>query len=69
MANFCRQCSIDTFGEDFEDLKGFTTESDSKNGFFVDVLCEGCGATRVDHLGECISEICLKEHGRAKRIY
>lgn len=61
MADFCRQCSKEVFGEDFGDLKGLVP----KFGPFAAVICEGCGATHVDLGGNCIyhgggtSEECL----------
>lgn len=48
MADFCRQCSIELFGEDFKDLAGLC-----KEGEVVTVICEGCGYTTVDCDGNC----------------
>lgn len=60
MADFCKQCSEELFGEDFGDLKGLCTEGD-----FVQTICEGCGFDCVvDHEGRCVSEDCLSEHGK-----
>ncbi len=55
MADFCKQCSIELFGEDFEELAGLSTltEETDKLGLVVRVLCEGCGATEVNSKGEC----------------
>lgn len=61
MADFCKQCSIDMFGEDFGDLAGITTEEDTANSRFVFVICEGCGPTDVDHTGKCVSGTCLRK--------
>jgi hypothetical protein len=61
MADFCKQCSIDMFGEDFGDLAGITTEEDTANNRFVLVICEGCGPTDVDHTGKCVSGNCLRK--------
>ena len=63
MSSFCKQCSIDVFGEDFEDYSGFTKKEDTETGFLLDVICEGCGVTQVDHTGKCVSKLCLKKHG------
>lgn len=63
MADFCHQCSIDHFGEDFGDLAGLTTEADTKAGMGAAVICEGCGYTIVDHEGRCIHHDCLLKHG------
>lgn len=48
MADFCKQCSIDQFGEDFGDVAGLCEE-----GEMVRILCEGCaeGFVWVDHTG------------------
>lgn len=55
MAEFCNQCSIRVFGEDFGDFYGLC-----KQGEVVAVLCEGCGPTFVDHLGNCTVDCCNK---------
>jgi hypothetical protein len=49
MADFCKQCSLEIFGEDFKDMAGMAPEGQSAS-----VLCEGCGGTQVNHLGECL---------------
>lgn len=63
MADFCKQCSIDHFGHDCEDLSGLSTEEDTEEGRYAVVLCEGCGPTQVDHTGTCISTDCIFGHG------
>ena len=55
MADFCKQCSIRIFGEDFHDLAGLITEEQYKEGITAQVLCEGCGFVSVNHLGEDVS--------------
>jgi hypothetical protein len=55
MADFCKQCSVDMFGEDFGE---FRRESDDENLAWL-VLCEGCGPVQVNRRGECISGDCL----------
>lgn len=67
MADFCKKCSIDIFGEDFGELAGLITEADTAAGFVSSVvICEGCGLIQVNHLGECVSPDCPtckpKEH-------
>lgn len=57
MADFCKQCSINMFGEDFKELARI-----SEPGQFADVICEGCGWTTVNHNGECVSSTCLEKH-------
>lgn len=56
MAEFCKGCSIDTFGEDFGDFAGLTTPEDMKNGRSVVVLCEDCGHCHVDPDGKRIGK-------------
>lgn len=63
MSDFCRQCSIDLFGEDIGDFLDPQAIKDNRRGFFSIVLCEDCGPCQVDHLGTCISRDCLKHHG------
>jgi uncharacterized membrane protein YgcG len=58
MADFCRQCSIETFGEDYGDLAGLVSRGSAGR-----VICEGCGITFVNYLGECVAENCLLAHG------
>ena len=63
MADFCKQCSLDNFGEDFEDLKGLGEGQNLKPGHGWLVLCEGCGPAIVDAEGRCIAAHCDKKHG------
>lgn len=52
MAEFCKQCSIDTFGADYGDFAGLITQNESDRGLVAIVLCEGCGEMiYVDHEG------------------
>lgn len=64
MADFCSQCSIAVFGEDFGDMAGLLSEAEDKQGFMVTVLCEGCGPIQVNGSGECMSADCLEQHGK-----
>lgn len=64
MADFCRQCSIELFTEDYEDLAGLTTEEDTIKNIFAYVVCEGCGYTYVDHKGNCVNPYCISSHGK-----
>ena len=52
MADFCKQCSIDIFGEDFEDLSGLGYGKPLAEGAVYPVLCEGCGYINVNEKGE-----------------
>lgn len=56
MADFCRDCSIAMFGEDFKELA--LAPDDPKRGTLSPgegwvVLCEGCGAITVNDDGVC----------------
>lgn len=66
MADFCKQCSEEMFGEDFGDLRGLSGPHDTH------VICEGCGPTVVDAEGRCIGGACPKHtvhsQGSTKRI-
>ncbi len=61
MADFCKQCSMDMFGEDFGDMKGLGDGEPLKPGWGYQVLCEDCGPTLVDEDGKCIAD-CDKHH-------
>ena len=54
MADFCKQCSEQLFGEDFGDLKGLSPQDCLTTDRYAVVLCEGCGTTQVDNDGNCI---------------
>jgi hypothetical protein len=58
MADFCKQCSLDIFGEDFRELAGL--DKDPNDDLYPVVLCEGCGPIQVNNDGECISKDCFK---------
>jgi hypothetical protein len=51
VADFCKQCLLEEFGEDTGDLAGLISEEDSNKGFRARALCEGCGLVYVDHTG------------------
>lgn len=67
MADFCRQCSLADFGEDFGDLAGLSGPGDTAAGLFCSVICEGCGHIQVDHAGNCMTLSCL-EKGHPKTL-
>ena len=67
MADFCRQCSVQLFGEDFGDLAGITKAEQEAEGLYALALCEGCGPIQVDHAGDCVSKDCLCKHGVGRR--
>lgn len=54
MADYCKQCSEEIFGHDFEDHANITHRADTEAGQYATVICEGCGPTQVDHEGGCI---------------
>jgi len=66
MPDFCNQCAKDRnipvpyTGGDLSDL---VSRAQSEEGLFASALCEGCGLTKVDHKGECVSSTCTKVHG------
>ena len=66
MADFCKQCSIEIFGEDLGDMRGLCGE-----GFVVSSLCEHCGAIYVDHDGVCYGrgpDACIEGHDWPKEL-
>ena len=67
MADFCKQCSIALFGDDYRDLADIIWPSDTKLKNYAAVLCEGCGHTEVDHNGRCVSPHCLHQHGKESK--
>lgn len=65
MADFCKQCSVDVWGEDTKDLANLAAAygvAELKDGEGFSVICEGCGPTLVDNAGACINPSCEK-HG------
>ncbi|RLE97818.1 MAG: hypothetical protein DRJ63_08600 [Thermoprotei archaeon] len=64
MAEFCKQCSLELYGEDTKDLANLLTAKEVKQKFNVVALCEGCGYTLVDNTGTCVAIDCEK-HGEA----
>lgn len=63
MADFCQQCSIELFGEDYKELAGLGDGSKLEEGKGWVCLCEGCGLTVVDDNGACLSLHCTMNHG------
>lgn len=55
MADFCKICSINIFGEDFGDMAGISTPEQTADERYLVALCEGCGPCFVDHKGICIT--------------
>ncbi len=61
MADFCKQCALNIFGEDSGDFAGISKAEDTANHTYALVICEGCGATQVDHEGRCVCDDCLEK--------
>ncbi len=66
MADFCKQCSEELFGEDHGDLKGMGGGETLPEGHGWVALCEGCGPALVDNDGRCTADHCDKKHGLQK---
>ena len=52
MADFCKACSIETFGKDYDDLVGLISAEEVSEGYRSPVICEGCGFIYVDDKGQ-----------------
>lgn len=63
MSDFCKQCSIEHFGEDLKELAGLGNGRVLPDGDGWAVICEGCGYIVVNEEGECISAGC-EVHGK-----
>lgn len=69
MADFCQQCSIETFGRDFRELAQPEGTLPPPPGYGWPALCEGCGHTIVDHNGKCLqSQFCAHPTGHDQRL-
>lgn len=64
MADFCKQCSIEIFCEDFKNLAEITKPEDAVKDMYVYVICEGCGPIQVDPDGACVTEGCKGVNGK-----
>ena len=51
MGDFCKDCSIEMFGKDFQELANLC-----QAGYVVQVLCENCGYIWVDESGTKVAE-------------
>lgn len=58
MSDYCQQCSIELFNDDYGDLSALLTTGETRHR---EVICEGCGITVVDIMGKCVGR-CLKNH-------
>lgn len=64
MADFCKDCSENHFGEDYGELAGITTPAAFAELRAAVVICEGCGPIQVDPDGRCVSSDCVI-HGKS----
>lgn len=63
MAEFCKQCTLEVWGDYPSDFVGITTHEDVAEGMYAWVLCESCGHIPVDVDGSCVGENCCV-HGK-----
>lgn len=61
MADFCQQCSIAFFGEDFGGMKGLGNGKPFAPDRRYFVFCESCGPVFVDDNGRCCSIDCAEQ--------
>ena len=64
MADFCKQCSLEMFNNDYRELANLCTKEDNDRGLFAVAICEGCGSVQVDCDGTCVSNDCMHRHGQ-----
>lgn len=69
MADFCRQCAIETFGVDAGDLRGLNKPEVLSGTTGFPTICEGCGYTYVDHMGQCLGGCINPEHSVVERRF
>jgi hypothetical protein len=67
MADFCRQCSEELFGEDYGDLANLGDGSELKSNEGWSAICEGCGFTLVDDKGNCLG-VCEEPKHKRKEV-
>jgi len=64
MADFCKVCTEELFGAGLDnDFKGMITQEEMDNGYYMPVLCEGCGYISVDPEGACVETLNSSEDG------
>lgn len=63
MSDFCKQCSLELFGQDFRDLANLLTEEQEHQGLLANVICERCGFIQVNSAGQCLTHT-AEEHSR-----
>lgn len=70
MADFCRQCAMETFGFDACDLRGLGNgKQELTNDTGFPALCEGCGYCFVDHMGQCLGKCLNPAHDVVERRF
>ena len=70
MADFCRQCSLRLFGEDFRDLawedwvsSDIVANLAQDDIWIIPSICEGCGFVEVARDGTCTGgDKCMENH-------
>jgi len=65
MSDYCKQCSIEHFGEDLRGLAGLGDGTPLEPEMGYRAICEGCGFILVDDDGNCVAPYC-KTHGKHK---
>jgi hypothetical protein len=68
VADFCKQCSVELFGEDTKDLAGLISQEDAANGLGALAICEDCGnpaGILVNDKGECLGGNDCRKHGES----
>lgn len=66
MADFCKKCSEELFGEDLGDLRGLGNGRKLEANHYWSALCEGClhsVGCQVDDEGVCHTRQLLEERG------
>lgn len=62
MADFCKECSIELFGKDLQELAQLLPKENYDDFNGAGAICEGCGYITVNYEGECRSASCPR-HG------
>jgi len=63
MTDFCSECSVELFGEDFKQLTNLGNGKPLLPDYGWPALCEGCGPVLVDDCGKCLGKCLNKTHG------
>ena len=63
MADFCKQCSEELFGEDFKELANLLPAEQYSDTIGAIGICEGCEGMVFDINGKCVDHSCSKHKG------